>query len=240
MFDKPTKLSQYLGRTVVAKCDIDSGWPCGMPGVVWRASDDVLCVRTREPGCDVHYSANARLEDVEILPVNCTENYVAYKSMQQMLSKAWKESEGHCTARIEAMIAALTEDWDKLPKDEQRLVGTRPVFRRSWEQLRPLGTPLSQQLEKEIAEFQVLHALNGFAALAEIPVELTLVSMVKALAKELRRRKEIQGIIDDLKTTPDYLVDMVLQPFIGRTLDAELIAQLRVLLTGVVNHARTH
>ena len=251
MFDNPTKLSQYLGRTIVAKRDIDSGWLCGMPGVVWRVSNDVLCVRTRDPGCDVHYSANARLEDVEILPVGCTENYVAYKSLQQMLSKAWRESEGNCTARIEAMIATLMEEWDKLPEAEQRLVGTRPVFPRSWEQLRsirPPGTPLSQQLEKEIAEIPVLQALNGFADLAEIPVELTLVSMVKALAKEFRRRTEIQGIIDDLKTTPEYLdrlhdqelLNMALQTFIGQTLDAELIVRLRTILTGVVNHARAH
>lgn len=249
MSKSPTNLNQYLGRTIVAKHDIDSGWPCGMSGIVWRVSDNVLCFRDREPG-GIHYSANGRLEDVEIMPVDCTESYVSYKSMQHQLTKAWKESGGHRTERITAMLAYLTEDWDKLSEAEQRLVGTRPKIPPSWEQPRPPGTLLSRQLEKEIAEFQILQAINSFAAFTEIPVELTLVSMVKALATELRRRKEIQGMIDDLKTTPEYLaaldrwrdqelLNMALQPFLGRTLDAGLISQLRVILSGVLNHART-
>lgn len=238
---RPENGAQYIGRTVVAKHDIDSGWPCGMPGIVWKVSNDILCFRDREPG-GIHYSANGRLEDVELMPVGCTESYVSYKSMQHQLTKACKESKGHCTERITAMLAYLTDDWDKLSEAEQRLVGTRPRGQPSWEHPRPPGTPLSTQLKKEIAEIPVLLALNDFAALAEIPVELTLVSMVKALATELRRHKES----DALETTPELvclhdkeLLNTALQPFIGQTLDAELIFQLRVILAGVLNHART-
>jgi hypothetical protein len=225
----------------VAEHSIDQGWPCGMPGIVWRVSGNILCIRTREPG-DVHYSANARFEDVELMPVGCTESYVDYKSMQHQLTKAWKESEGHHTERISAMLARLQESWDNLSEAEQCLVGTRPKVPPSWEQPWPPGIPLSLQLEKEIAEFPVLGTLHAVATGGEIPVEFALVLMVKALAKELRRHKES----DALETTPELvclhdkeLLNTALQPFIGQTLDAELIFQLRVILAGVLNHART-
>lgn len=246
---RPENGAQYIGRTVVAEHSIDQGWPCGMPGIVWRVSGNILCIRTREPG-DVHYSANARFEDVELMPVGCTESYVDYKSMQHQLTREWRESEGHYTERIAAWIARLQEGWDKLSEAEQCLVGTRPKVPPSWEQPRPPGTPLSRQLKKEIAEFPVLGTLNAVATGGEIPVEFALVSMVKALATELRRRKEIQGMIDELKTTPEYLtaldrlhaqelLNLALQPFIGRTLDAGLISQLHMILAGVINHVRT-